>query len=265
MLVRFPSTKVQYLEVNLPFSHTLNHHGMLIIMINFYIPHIISHLYIIYPWMIFPSHPQQIAHHTEVTVGNNPCHYAETYLLVHGNCIPKFSASYSCKMPVALFTTYRYPPINYKIDVRHGTFTICGSYLERGTIGFSTSLSFRVPRFVVTPALCQFAKLQAVAVLNPLLQALRAIQRMRGQLCLQLFPEILRSAVGWKTIPTVGHHGWIWFDTMVGLCPGYFKTDWLYHASSATVFFKCYQLDLQVVQKLPKNANQVGELTKYSD
>jgi len=31
-------------------------------------------------------------------------------------------------------------------------------------------------------------------------------------------------------------------------------------------FFKCYQLDLQVVQKLPqKNANQVGELTKYSD
>ena len=39
--------------------------------------------------MIFPSHLQQITRHTEVTVGNNPCHYAETYLLVHGNCIPK--------------------------------------------------------------------------------------------------------------------------------------------------------------------------------
>ena len=58
--------------------------------------------------------------------------------------------------------------------------------------------------------------------------------------------------------------GWTpWLDY---ICPGYFKTDWLYHASSAAVFFKCYQLDLQVVQKLPqKNANQVGELTTYSD
>lgn len=179
-------------------------------MINSYIPHIISHLYIIYPWMIFPSHLQQITRHTEVTVGNNPCHYAETYLLVHGNCIPKQYSS----VPATLLTTYRYPPINYKIDARRGTFTICGSYLERGTIGFSTSVSFRVPRFVVIPALCQFAKLQAVAVLNPLLQALRAIQRMRGQLCLQLFPEILRSR--WDGKPWC-FHGWIWLDTMVGL------------------------------------------------
>ena len=148
------------------------------------------------------------------------------------------------------------------LDVEHSPFV--DHTWNGGTIGFSTSVSFRVPRFVVIPALCQFAKLQAVAVLNPLLQALRAIQRMRGQLCLQLFPEILRSR--WDGKPRC-FNGWIWLDTMVGLCPGYFKTDWLYHASSAApFFFKCYQLDLQVVQKLPqKNANQVGELTKYSD
>ena len=72
------------------------------------------------------------------------------------------------------------------------------------------------------------AKFQAVAVLNPLLQALRAIQRMRGQLRLQLFPEILRGYaagfgngfggwMGWKSMETwkqwlldlVGHHGGI--------------------------------------------------------